>query len=231
MVALSNGELVRYCGAVENLGGAWRPGRWPEPNLRYCIRDQHPLVSAAIWEGEIAWSLSQWSAVFELNFERTDDPRPGKSHFLFTVGKLGGPGGVLAQAGLIPFGVQRNDDFQSVIEVDSLDNFSDVDRSMIAMSFDLGETLCHEEGHSLGLSHDESGEIALLDPMYNPRISGLQKRDIAMAQSLGYPLRKKPDVPPGLPVPPARNRPYTTMASPGQTYRFRGFGVAVDYVT
>lgn len=216
MVALRNGELVQYCGVTENLGGSWRPGRWPEPDIRYCIRDQHPLVAAGIWEGEIAWALAQWSKLFELNFERIDEPR--RAHFLFTVGNLGGPGGVLAQAQLVPYGVQRNDDFQSKIEVDSFDKFGAEDRSMVAMQFDLGETLCHEAGHSLGMMHDESREVALLDPNYNPTISGPQERDIAMMLALGYPLRKAKQPAPKPEPTPSLGPIGTRSLRAGQTY-------------
>lgn len=227
MIELPDGELVHYCGATANLGGGWRSGKWPEPDLRYCIRDQHPLCSLETWEKEIAWALAQWSKLFELNFERIDDPRPGKAHLLFTVGNLGGPGGVLAQAGLIPYGVRRNDDFQSVIQTDSFDKFGEEDRSVVAMQFKAGLVLCHEVGHSCGMMHDETRELALLDPQYNPTIAGPQKRDIVMMQALGYQLRTvAPTTPPDSTG--GEGRLQTTQLRPGQVYTAKTHSVVVS---
>lgn len=207
MIELSDGSEVQVCGVTENIGGGWRMGKWPEPNLRYCIRDQHPLMSKDTWEAEIAWALEQWSKAFELNFERTDDPRPGRAHFLISVGNLGGPGGVLAQATLIPPGVIRNDDFQSVLTADSLDKFTGRDRAAVAMQVVIGEVFCHEVGHSLGLVHDESTEVALMDPVYNSRISGLQPRDVMLATANGYIRRKAMPPSEPTPVPPTAEKP------------------------
>lgn len=190
---LSDGSAVRMCGVAESLGGDARFCRWPESRLRYCIRDQHPRVAKQVWEGEIEWALSVLSATFELDFERVDAERD--AHILYTVANLGGPGGVLADAQLVPCGVGRNDDFQSRVRVDALDSYAAEDQTRIAMTFDLGEVILHEDMHVLGLGHITSpGTVALLNPKYNPSISGLQPADIEAAIGIGY--RRRSATPP-----------------------------------
>ena len=45
-------------------------------------------------------------------------------------------------------------------------------------------TIMHEIGHAIGLNHDSSSAIALMDPMFNSNLSGLQPDDIAGIQAI-----------------------------------------------
>lgn len=222
---------IQMCGVAQSLGGDGQFCRWPEDRLRYCIRDQHPRMAKAIWEGEIEWALGVLSKKFQLEFERVDKEQD--SHIAYTVDNLGGQGGTLADAYLVPCGVRKNNDFRSRVRVDALDNFDAEDRTQIAMTFDLGEVILHEDLHVMGLGHITTpGTIALLNPQYNPRISGLQPADVKEMLGIGYKLREvvvPPAPPTGGPGPATGKRPFTTALSPGQTYKARGYGVVVDY--
>lgn len=208
---------VKMCGVAQALGRGDSFCRWPGDKLRYCIRDQHPRVSKEIWEGEIEWSINFLESTFELDFERVD--KESDSHIVYTVDNLGGPGGTLADAFLVPCGVRKNDDFRSRVRVDALDSFDAEDRTAIAMAFDLGEVILHEGLHVMGLGHIETrGVVALLNPQYNPRISGLQPADIKAMTGIGYKLRQtpapKPPATPGESLGPIGTR----MLRAGQTY-------------
>jgi len=205
------------------LGGNGQFCRWPGDDLRYCIRDQHPLVEKAVWEGEIEWALNVLSTTFQLNFERTDDAR--NAHIVYTVANLGGPGGVLADAMLIPCHVRKNDDFQSIVRVDALDRYAAEDKSRIGMGFDLGEVLLHEDLHVAGLGHiTDPSVLALLNPRYNPGISGLQPPDIEAMLGIKYLRRKKPEplppvTPPSVPGSPLGKIVDYRYLPPGATYK------------
>lgn len=219
MVTLTDGSEVQMCGVAQSLGGNGKFCRWPEDNLRYCIRDQHPLVEKSVWEGEIEWALNVLSTTFNLNFERTDDAR--NAHIVYTVANLGGPGGVLADAMLVPCAVRKNDDFQSIVRVDALDRYAAEDKSRIGMGFDLGEVILHEDEHVLGLGHiTDPGVIALLNPRYNPGISGLQAADIEALLGVGYRRRSKPPAtPPSAPESPLAKVVDYRYLPPGATYK------------
>lgn len=222
MVALSDGSELEMCGVAQSLGGNGKFCRWPGDDLRYCIRDQHPLVEKTVWEGEIEWAIGVLQSTFELNFERVDDPK--RAHIVYTVDNLGGPGGTLADAMLVPCQVTSNDYFRSIVRVDALDRYAAVDQTRIGMAFDLGEVILHENLHVCGLGHITTpGVIALLNARYNPGISGLQKADIDAMLGIKYVLRRSPEslppvVPPGADVPLSKLVDFRYLA-PGKTYK------------
>jgi hypothetical protein len=43
---------------------------------------------------------------------------------------------------------------------------------------DIGVVAVHEIGHSLGLAHENTSTLAVMDPIYNPNLHGLQSDDI-----------------------------------------------------
>lgn len=185
-------KAVRYCGVSERLtvGGA-KYCRWPESVLRYCIRDDHPHMESDQFVGGIEWAINQIASTFQLDFERVD--RAKDANILYTVANIDAPGGVLADAYLVPCGIKRNNQFQSVVRFDSLDKFTAEKRLRAAMLFDLGEVGLHETTHSLGMPHIDTprGKPALMNPSYNVQISGFQPADIDALVKLGYPIREK----------------------------------------
>jgi hypothetical protein len=49
---------------------------------------------------------------------------------------------------------------------------------------DIGVVALHEIGHSLGLAHENTSTIAVMDPIYNPTLYGLQSDDINGAMTI-----------------------------------------------
>lgn len=220
-------ERPRFCGVSEHIAiGGVQYGTWPESTLRYCISGTHPKVKPDVWRRIIQNSLDEYHDRFVLDFVEVTDP--GEAHLLYTIANLGGVGGVLAQAGLCPFGLQRNDDFQSRIEWDRNDNFVEelVGAVMEILGVEVGK---HETGHSMGAPH-HSVPNSLLNAVYNPKIRGLQPADIELLVKLGLPLRTKPAAPAPPPPTASGKRLIGTNCAPGTVYTFKGFGYAVDQV-
>jgi len=193
-------DRPRFCGVPEhiNIGGA-RYGTWPETTLRYCIQGTHPSMAPVAWKRCVENALDEYHSRFVLDFVETSDPSEGHCHLLFTIANLGGPGGVLAQAGLVPYGLAKNDDFRSRIESDKGDNFVE-DLTGAVLEILAVEVLKHEGAHSMGAPH-HSVPNSLLNPTYNPRIRGLQPGDIDLLVKLGLRLRPKAAPTPPQPSP------------------------------
>lgn len=101
---------------------------------------------------------------------------------------LDGPGGTLAQA-YLP-GYNHSPTRQLIQQFDT----SEVNLSQD--SFNL--VVLHEICHSLGLSHDNSPQIALMDPFLNKSLSGLMPPDIKeLVDRYGEPLPGMPTDDPG----------------------------------
>lgn len=194
-------EKPRFCGVSEHLNiGGQQFGTWPETTLTFNIHGDHPGVAPPTWRRMIENALDEYHSVFAIDFVETDNPGEGVCHLLFTVANLGGAGGVLADAMLVPFGIRDNDDFRSTIRADRNDNF--VEEVTGAVMEIVGPTvLKHELGHSMGAPH-HSVPNSLLNPIYNPAISSLQPADIELLVKLGLPRRVAPLPPPPSPLPP-----------------------------
>lgn len=108
--------------------------------------------------------------------------------------RIDGPGRVLAQAYLPGFPTRLNGRLSQ-----------EYDTSETALSqhaFNL--VTDHETGHSCGLEHDNTSEVALMDPFLNEALDGLQPADVRQFQlRYGPPVKPEPPTPPPQPpVPP-----------------------------
>ena len=211
-------EAPRFCGVSASLNvGGQQFCKWPETTLRYCIRDTHPLVAKETWRSMVENAIDLWHASFDLDFTRVDNA--DAAHLLFTIANLGGRGGVLADAQLVPCGIGKNDDFQSLIRFDKSDVFvSDLTGDPMAIL--IREAGGHEIGHALGAPHISTPN-SLMNPVYDPRNRGLRAGDFELFEGLGYRRRAAP-LPPNQAPPPSSDAPLgavgTRALRPGVAY-------------
>ncbi len=136
---------------------------------------------------EIATAFTAWSAVSNIQFVEVADSGVASN----TPGALGnirigghifdGSSNILAHAFFPPF---TGDTFNSIagdLHFDIAETWSCTPSSGI----DIGLVALHEIGHSIGLDHEpSSGNLAVMNPSYNPALIGLQQDDINGAVSV-----------------------------------------------
>lgn len=137
------------------------------------------------FETEITRAFAAWSAVSDIQFQRVEssglfsnapgaggDIRVG-SHF------FDGQNGILAHA-FFP----APNFFSSLVGDIHFDRQENWSCSPINNGFDIGIVALHEIGHSIGLDHEEAGDLAIMNPFYNPSLSQLLTDDIQGAVSI-----------------------------------------------
>lgn len=147
-------------------------------------------------ETEIASALAAWSAIADIQFVQVTDTHIA-SDGLGAVGDIrigahffDGPGGILAHAFFPPPngpGTIAGDLHFDLGETWACNSGPSV--------IDVGFVALHEIGHAIGLSHEppvsSGGQLAVMNPFYNPTLTGLQPDDITGAASIygvGQPL-------------------------------------------
>jgi hypothetical protein len=131
---------------------------------------------------EIQNAFSVWQAVSNIKFVQVTD-----SGLAFNASNAGGdirigahyfdgPSGTLAHSYYPPpNGISAAGD----VHFDSSENWS-----CNTSGIDIGIVAMHEIGHSLGLAHEDTSAVALMDPYYNASLTGLQSDDIHGATSI-----------------------------------------------
>lgn len=149
-----------------------------------------------------------WFADFEascnLRFEYTPNSR--LANILYTVQKLDGPRGVLANM-MIPVG-NVTLDTQLIGKFDDSESWG-VGEGLPIGTIDLLAVGKHETGHALGMGHKPANIVApsLMAPTYNPSIRSLQKIDKEELVQRYDPPR---DIP--VPLPPPGSKPMRITA-------------------
>jgi hypothetical protein len=166
-----NELVIPFCGALPGeLNRAGRgQSRWRNKRqLKWAWIDRIPGLSIDKQIADTEWAFAQWSTACNgfLEFSAAKGDNAAKlCDILLTTTRLDGPSRVLADMQLPP-----GDDRQLRGRFDTGEAWDKQIR------FDL--VLLHELGHAMGLDHI-SGALAVLNAMYNPRLSELQPADVA----------------------------------------------------
>jgi hypothetical protein len=131
---------------------------------------------------EIQNAFAAWQAVSNIQFVQvadngvafdaagaTGDIRIGTHAF-------DGPSGVLAHAYFPP---PNGTSSAGDLHFDKAENWK-----CNTSGIDIGVVALHEIGHSLGLNHENTNTVAVMDPYYNPSLTGLQADDINGATAI-----------------------------------------------
>ncbi|MEO8355342.1 MAG: matrixin family metalloprotease [Chloroflexota bacterium] len=125
---------------------------------------------------DIQMAFAAWQAVSNIRFVQVTDNGAAFN----TTGAIGdirigthafdAPYGVLAHAYFPYPGISGAGD----IHFDSAENWT-----CNTSGVDIGIVALHEIGHSLGLNHENTATVAVMDPYYNTSLTGLQSDDIS----------------------------------------------------
>lgn len=191
-------DTPKRCGVSDSIrlilpAGA-RP--WPRDRLTYRIDAYLEGLSPATQDDIHRAAFRSWADVTPLRF--TQVPARQVADIILDAGRgrragFDGPSGVLAWMEL------PNGSGQPVHGIFDLDetwsNDPNLDIYLLAVS-------AHELGHALGLDHDADIGVALMDPMYNRRISRPQPNDVRRIQDyFGGPTNVPVDPTPVDPTP------------------------------
>jgi len=152
---------------------------------------------------DIRNALAAWSAVANIQFvEVSDNGLPFDASGATGDIRIGahyfdGSSGVIAHAYYPP---PNGNSGAGDLHFDKTENWK-CDSSGI----DIGVVALHELGHSIGLAHENTSTIAVMDPIYNPAMTSLQTDDIKGAVAI-YGSATPPE-------PPILVAPNTTVAS------------------
>lgn len=192
----------RICGHKDNFTGGLRFARYGSYPDGYTIKwgfkknpSTFPRLSTAgwtmDWEEGIQEAFERWSKVINVSFEYTTNT----PNWLIDTGRIDGTNGTLAWAELPP-----TRDYIGILnqKIDTAERLIFSKKANPPGAYiDLGRTMCHEGGHSLGLGHLPTGSHpgALLNPTYgttqNPQAYDYNE----LIRSGGYSAASRPTEP------------------------------------
>jgi matrixin len=125
---------------------------------------------------DIQHAFAAWQAVSNIRFVQVNDSgsafnAPGATGDIrIGAHTFDGPSGTLAHAYYPP---PNGDSAAGDLHIDSAENWS-----CNTNGIDIGVVAMHEIGHSIGLLHENTSSVAVMDPTYNPSLATLQSDDI-----------------------------------------------------
>ena len=156
---------------------------------------------AGCFATEVARAFAMWSAVANIQFQRVFDNgvpfNAGGASASIRIGahNFDGRSGTLAHAFFPPpNGVSAAGD----VHLDTAEFWT-----CNTSGIDVGIVLTHELGHAIGLNHEEGGNVAIMNPFYNPNVGTLRQDDINGAVAIYGPAAITIAPPPPPPPPPA----------------------------
>lgn len=197
---------VRICGNADHLGDV--SVKWPFADLLLFASGTINGVSLA---DAIDVARRAWNDVCGIRLAMTTNPRT--AHLVVSVGRIDGPGKVLAENEL-PVGFSGPSNWRT------LNGLYDSSEAVVLADnppsnrLDLGRICRHELGHFLGISHISDGN--LMAPVYSTTIRLPQNGDILEARArYGGPMAP---VPPTTPTEPGTEVARLTIG--GVTYEW-----------
>src|SRR5215217_1013220 len=127
-------------------------------------------------------AFSAWQAVANIEFVQVNDngaafnAAGATGDIRIGTHAFDGPSGTLAHAYYPP---HNGNSAAGDLHFDSAENWS-----CTTNGTDIGIVALHEIGHSLGLSHENTTAVAVMDPFYNSSLIGLQSDDISGVESI-----------------------------------------------
>lgn len=184
------------CSDTENFTeGLNSPYKWDADQMpvKFWI-DALPGMSQASWKSVLKDALLMWTDNCGLTTDIVNNARD--ANLIIVSANIDGPSRVLADCEL-PTGIQRQPGRQLRCRVDAAESWATtVGRNVLSAPL----VLAHELGHGCGMNHiPVSVGEALLNPMYNDRLSGPTAVDVReMVDRYGP---KRTTTPPATPTP------------------------------
>mgnify|MGYP002622544591 CR=1 FL=1 len=174
---------LRICPGIERMAVGGRVCKWGKHKLSWNFAGRLPGLNEDQVKAAIDLAASYWSAVCDLAFEWTANPR--SADLPLSAGAIDHAGGTLAWQEL-PCGsdTPRRGRYDTR---ETWENAISPSRGRI----DLVRVAAHEIGHGIGIPHLAAGN--LLQPTYDTRIRKPQAGDIREAQRRYGPPKSKPD--------------------------------------
>lgn len=174
----------RFCSCsdfiTEQANGMLR--KWNANKLSW--RNNNVKVGSLSFEKGMEFTISEVSRVCNM----TLIPRDRNSNIESYSARIDGPNGTLAEAYLPNFGQNPNTSLKQTFDTSEAETLNQHAYNLV---------IAHETLHSLGLSHDTTNAVSLMDPFLNRALTGLMPPEIKeLVDRYGLPENENPGLPP-----------------------------------